>query len=193
MQTGQQPGEPGESIRDDGQVGQEDAGIGAEPPEGDVIFGIISIGSHDTIGSGGRRTGYMMGIVDPAGQKFYVDIPEGTYRDLVGIYAVTVQKFQGVSMGVSECPEQPTVAPAPGESPTGTPEEVERMRRMMEQATQTADPNDVMKKLGFVSDDEMQQPMDASDPVEDLLAMASDDEEYEDPGEGSFDEDVEGI
>jgi len=192
MQTGQQPGEPGEGVRDDGQVRQEDAGIGAESPEGDVIFGIISIGSHDTIGSGGRRTGYMMGIVDPAGQKFYVDIPESTYRDLVGIYAVTVQKFQDVSMGVSR-PEQPTVLPPSEESPTGTPVEVEQMRRMMLEATQAASPGDVMKKLGFVSDNEM-LPSVASDPVEDLLAMASDDDEdYEDHGEGSFAEDVEEI
>ena len=134
----------------------------------------------------------MMGIVDSAGQKFYVDIPESTYRDLVGIYAVTVQKFQDVSMGVSR-PEQPTVVPPSEESPTGTPAEVEQMRRMMLEATQAASPDDVMKKLGFVSDDVMQQPVATSDPVEDLLAMASDDEDYKDPGEGSFTEDVEEI
>lgn len=131
----------------------------------------------------------MMGIMDLAGRKYYVDISESTYNDLMGIYAVTVQKFQNASMGVTNDRPEPEVPV--GNDPTGTPEEIERMRKLLE-----ADSGDVMKKLGFVSDEDMQIAVQTQpDPVEDLLAMASsEEEEYEDPGEESLkEEDVEGL
>lgn len=156
-----------------------------------MIFGIVSVGSHDTIGSGGRKCGYMMGIVDTEGRKYYVDISEQTYTDLVGIYAVANQLHQDVSISCSQnVVTQPKAAI--GVDPTGTPEEVEKMRELMSEV-------DVMKKLGFVSDDVMQRTQPINDPVEDILSMASSssveeyEEEYEDPGESDFGEDVEGI
>jgi hypothetical protein len=191
MQTGQRGGEFGEGDSDDRQIPEGHPGSELDSAESDVIFGIVSVGSHDTIGSGGRKCGHMMEIVDLEGRKYFVGVSEKTYADLVGIYAVANQLHQDVSMSCS----QPVVTQSPaviGADPTGTPDEVERMRELLSEV-------DVMKKLGFISDDVMQQQQTevVNDPVEDILSMASSEEEYEeeyeDPGESDFEEDMEGI
>lgn len=183
MQTGQQLGEHGEVVRVDSQSGEIPSGSEPDATEGDVIFGIVNIGSHDTLGSHGLQRGYLMTIIDLSGSKYFVDIPHEMYVDLLKIYNAAYQPQQPPSIEIAPTP------PKEESNPTGSPEEIERMRRMLIQEA----PEDVMKKLGFVSDENMQN-QQAEDPVEDILAMASsDDEEYEDPGEESFDEGVEGL
>ncbi len=180
MQTGQQFGGSGEGIRFDSQVQEGNAGSESDSTEGDVILGVVSIGSHDTIGAGGRRCGYVMGLVDLTGKKYYVDISENTYRDIVDVYVAAVRGYEAV--------DQHTPAPV-GKDPTGSPEEIERMKSVLEQTTST----DAMRKLGFISDDGVAQSRTV-DPVDDILAMASDEsDDYEDPGEESFQEGVEGL
>lgn len=177
MPTGQQPRSVGEGLRDDGAIKQEDAGGGSDTTEGEVIFGIINIGSHDTLGSNGVRRGFMMCLLDRAGRKYYVDIPESTYNDLVGIYAVSMQ-------GV------PT-SPAPVEDePAGTKDEIAEMRKIMSQAKPSVE--DGKKKLGFLADD-APPVQEQSDPVDDLLAMAASEEEFDDPGESGMDEEVDSL
>jgi len=179
MQTGQQFGGPGEGVRFDSQVQEGNAGSEPDSTEGDVILGVVSIGSHDTIGASGRRCGYVMGLVDLTGKKYYVDISESTYRDIVDVYVTAVRSY--------ETTEQRPQAPV-GKDPTGSPEEIERMRSMLEQSSSA----DAMRKLGFISEDDVVHSRTV-DPVDDILAMASDESDYEDPGEESFQEDVEGL
>jgi hypothetical protein len=180
MQTGQQFGGLGEGVRFDSQVQEGNAGSEHASTEGNVILGVVSIGSHDTIEAGGRRCGYVMGLVDLTGKKYYVDISESTYRDIVDVYVAAIQRY--------EAEEHQAPASSVGSDPTGSPEEINRMRSMLEQST----PTDAMRKLGFISDDDASQSRTA-DPVDDILAMVSDEGDYEDPGEESFQEDVEGL
>lgn len=175
MQTSQQLERSREGVRFDSKVQEGNDRSESDSSEGDVILGIISVGAHDTIGSNGRRCGYVMGLVDLTGKKYYVDIPETVYQSVVDVYSIAVQGY--------ETPDQHVPVPV-GEDPTGSIEEIERMRSMLEQTTVSTD---VMRKLGFVSDDDMIQSVTV-DPVEDILAIASDEEEYEDPDEEDFDE-----
>ena len=150
-----------------------------------IMFGIVSIAAHETLEINGLRSGFQMGVVDPAGNKYFVEIPEEVYTFLSQAY-----------MSVVSDPQQ-----MESESPaTGSAEEIAAMQKLLEDA-EAADVSP-LASIGFVGDHEMPGAKQNGvimpggsgliappNPVDELLSMVGDQEQYDFDSDDDYDDD----
>jgi len=148
------------------------------------MLGIVSVGAHETLEAGGRRTGFQMGVVNSFGDKYFVEVSQEIFEFLSQLII-----NQGA---VPASPELEEETP-----PTGSEEEIAMMQQLLNQAEQAEAP---APSLGVVSGDDgpvmpVQNLVQPPNPVDELLSMVPDDDddfsEYDDDdGDQDFGEDV---
>ena len=159
-------GGPGHRQQDAQGGAEAHAGDGSPPPEtvDPIMLGIVSVGAHETLEAGGRRTGFQMGVVNSFGDKYFVEVSQEIFEFLSQL--IINQE------AVPSSPELEEETP-----PTGSEEEIAMMQQLLTQAERAEAP---APSLGVVSGDDdglvmpVQSLVQPPNPVDELLSMVPD-------------------